>query len=90
MNATITPRLRRFGNERGQSMVEFAMVLPFLMVIVLGVVEVGYALLDQHVVTKLAREGANLISRDATLAGSGNGAPQHERTPDQLRRTARR
>jgi hypothetical protein len=67
MNARVTPRLRRLRHERGQSMVEFAMVLPFLLVIVLGVVEVGYALLDQHVVTKLAREGANLISRDATL-----------------------
>ena len=33
----------------------------------LGVVEVGYALLDQHVVTKLTREGSNLISRDTTL-----------------------
>jgi len=27
----------------------------------------GYALLDQHVVTKLAREGANLISRETPL-----------------------
>ena len=60
-------RTRTPPSRRGQSMVEFAMVLPFLLVIVLGVVEVGYALLDQHVVTKLAREGANLISRDATL-----------------------
>jgi hypothetical protein len=34
---------------------------------VLGVIEVGYALLDQHVVTKLAREGSNLISRDTSL-----------------------
>jgi len=67
MSATLPARARRLRNERGQSMVEFAMVLPFLLVIVLGVVEVGYALLDQHVVTKLAREGANLISRDATL-----------------------
>ena len=33
----------------------------------LGVVEVSYALLDQHVVTKLTREGSNLISRDTSL-----------------------
>jgi hypothetical protein len=32
-----------------------------------GVTEVGYVLLDQHVVTKLTREGSNLISRNATL-----------------------
>lgn len=52
---------------RGQSMVEFAMVLPLIMLLVLGVIEGGYALLDQHVVTKLSREGANLISRDTAL-----------------------
>jgi Flp pilus assembly protein TadG len=54
-------------NERGQSMIEFAMILPLMTVIVLGVVEVSYALIDQHVVTKLTREGSNLISRDLTL-----------------------
>jgi hypothetical protein len=47
--------------------VEFALVLPFLMVVVLGVTELGYALLDSHIVTKLTREGSNLISRDITL-----------------------
>jgi hypothetical protein len=51
----------------GQSLVEAAMVTPLLVVIALGVVEVGYALLDQHVVTRLTREGSNLISRDTSL-----------------------
>jgi Flp pilus assembly protein TadG len=60
---------RTFGSScRGQSIVEFALVLPFLMVVVLGVTEVGYALLDSHIVTKLTRESSNLISRDSTLA----------------------
>ena len=54
-------------NERGQAMVEFAVVLPLIVLILLGVIEVSYALLDQHVVTKLTREGSNLISRDASL-----------------------
>jgi hypothetical protein len=44
------------------------LVLPFLLLIILGVVEVGYLLLDQHVVTKLTREGSNLISRNTSLA----------------------
>ncbi len=43
------------------------MILPLVIVLSLGVIEVGYALLDQHVVTKLTREGSNLISRDVTL-----------------------
>jgi TadE-like protein len=55
------------SGSRGQAMVEFALVLPFLMVVVLGVTELGYALLDSHVVTKLTRESSNLISRDSTI-----------------------
>jgi hypothetical protein len=56
--------------DAGQSLLEFALVLPLLVVLVLGVCEAGYALLDQHIVTKLSREGSNLISRDVTLDAS--------------------
>jgi hypothetical protein len=59
--------MTRFSRADGEGLVEFALVLPVLMVIVLGIVEVGYALLDQQVVTKITREGSNLISRDVTL-----------------------
>jgi Flp pilus assembly protein TadG len=58
---------RRIGASNGQGLVEFAVALPLLLLLALGVVEVGYALLDSHVVTKLAREGSNLISRDTSL-----------------------
>jgi hypothetical protein len=54
-------------SSRGQSLVEFAFLMPLILAVTLGVVEVGYALLDQHVVTKLTREGSNLISRDVTI-----------------------
>jgi Flp pilus assembly protein TadG len=57
----------RNQSERGQSLIEFSLVLPLLLVTVLGVVEVSYALLDQHIVTKLTREGSNLISRSTAL-----------------------
>ena len=57
----------RLRSERGQSILEFAMMLPLVIVLVLGVTEISYALLDQHVVTKLTREGSNLISRDTSL-----------------------
>lgn len=56
-----------FASERGQTLVEFSLVLPLLLTLALGVIEVGYALMDQHVVTKMTREGANLISRNTTL-----------------------
>jgi TadE-like protein len=66
---------RRFGRRRsdeGQSALEFALVLPLLIGLVLGVVEVSYGLIDMHVTTSLSREGANLISRNTSLQDAAN------------------
>ena len=63
--------MRHRAGEQGQGLIEFAMLLPMLIIIVLGVVEIGYALVDQHVVTKITREGSNLISRDISLQDAG-------------------
>lgn len=71
MTTSAYRRITRLGTDGGQSIVEFAIILPFLLLICLGVVETAYALIDQHVVTKLAREGSNLISRDTTLQRAG-------------------
>ena len=58
---------KKLLDARGQSLIEFALLSPLILVVALGVIEFGYALLDQHVVTKLTREGSNLISRDTTI-----------------------
>ena len=58
-------------SSSGQSLVEFAMTLPLFLLMVLGVIEVSYALYDQHIITRLSREGSNLISRDTTLQDAG-------------------
>jgi hypothetical protein len=58
---------RRCADSSGQGLLEFAMVLPIFLLLVLGVVETGYAMLEQHVVTKVSREGSNLISRDTPV-----------------------
>lgn len=60
-------RARGLRDCSGQSLLEFSMILPLLLTLVLGVVEIGYALLDQQVITKVSREGSNLISRDTSL-----------------------
>ena len=59
--------------------------MPLVLVLSLGVVEVGYALLDQHVVTKLTREGSNLISRDASLQDAATAHAEHEQPPREFR-----
>lgn len=68
----MNPRLlvlfrRRTRSASGQSLIEFALVLPLVLLVALGVIETSWALLDDHVVTKLSREGSNLISRDTTI-----------------------
>ena len=63
-----TPHTRQaLHDTSGQSLIEFAIVLPLFLTVVLGIVEVGYALVDQHVTTRITREGSNLISRDVAL-----------------------
>ncbi len=59
--------MNRLRRETGQSMIEFAIALPMVTLLALGLVELSSALLDQHVVTRLAREGSNLISRDTSI-----------------------
>jgi Flp pilus assembly protein TadG len=47
------------GNrEKGSSAVEFALVLPVLMLILFGIVEFGFILYDKAIVTNASREGA--------------------------------
>jgi len=71
----------RARSDSGQSLIEFALVLPIILVLALGVIETSFALLDDHIVTKLSREGSNLISRDATLLDSATAMRQMANRP---------
>jgi Flp pilus assembly protein TadG len=62
---------RRLRAAQGQSIVEFALCLPLLLLLSLGVVETSNALMSQHVITKIAREGSNMISRETKLSAAG-------------------
>src|SRR5437762_13897752 len=53
--------------ESGQALCEFALTLPILMALVLGVIELGYALFQTQLITSMSREGSNLISRQVTI-----------------------
>ena len=59
-----TPHHSKYpASQNGQSMVELALVVPFLLVLSLGVADVGRALLFNNILTNMSREGANLASR---------------------------
>src|SRR5436189_1476834 len=53
--------------SRGQALAEFGIVLSLLMVVALGIFQVGYLIYQQYGAMNLAREGANLISRQSSL-----------------------
>ena len=56
-----------YADRRAASLIETAITLPLVLLIAFATIEVGYALLDSHTVTRLSREGSNLISRNTTL-----------------------
>lgn len=50
----------RTGNSRGQAVIEFALVLPLILIILLGITEFGRAFWTLNVISQAAREGARL------------------------------
>jgi Flp pilus assembly protein TadG len=53
-------RLRR--SESGAEVIEFALTLPLLMLVVLGIIEFGFVFQQYEVITNAAREGARIAS----------------------------
>ena len=49
-------------NERGASMVEFAIMLPLLLLVLFGMIDIGRMFLAQAMVTNGAREGARMAA----------------------------
>lgn len=52
--------LRR--NEKGQGLVEFALILPLLLLLVLGIIQFGIIFSSQIAITNAAREGARVAA----------------------------
>jgi Flp pilus assembly protein TadG len=67
----------RTGRDRGAAAVEFALLLPLLLLIVFGIIDFGRALNAQITLTQAAREGArlaalgqpNVVGRTQSAAG---------------------
>lgn len=50
------------GRDRGAAAVEFALLLPLLLLLVFGIIDFGRLLNAQVTLTQAAREGARLVS----------------------------
>jgi Flp pilus assembly protein TadG len=55
-------RRRGAGSDRGAAAVEFALLLPLLVLIVFGVIDFGRAINAQITLTQAAREGARALA----------------------------
>jgi Flp pilus assembly protein TadG len=62
-------RGRFLADENGQAMVEFALVLPILLIVLLGIVDFGRAWNARQVITDAAREGARVTVVNGSKAG---------------------
>ena len=55
-------KLRKLASERGAEVIEFAVVLPVLLLVVFGIVDFGFMFQRYVVVTNAAVEGARVAS----------------------------
>ncbi len=64
MAPVTTPRgsRRRLASERGAELVEFALAMPILLVILAGILDMGFLFKNYAIVTNAAREGARMAA----------------------------
>jgi Flp pilus assembly protein TadG len=60
MMNSLTRAARRGRRERGSELIEFTIVFPLLLLIVSGIVDMGFLFQSYEVVTNAAREGARI------------------------------
>jgi Flp pilus assembly protein TadG len=59
---------RRTDDEQGQTMVEFTLILPILLVVVFGIIQFGIAFNNYVALTDSVRAGARFAAVDRTSA----------------------
>jgi Flp pilus assembly protein TadG len=62
--------MERFWNQKGVAAVEFALVLPLLVMLAFGIIEFSLLLYDKAVITNASREGARagIVSQSPRVA----------------------
>src|SRR5207245_3258391 len=62
-----TGLVRPDWGRRGQTLAEVAITMPLLIIMVIGTLQFGWVIYQDHVAVKVAREAANMISRQVTF-----------------------
>ena len=78
-----SPPARGSRREAGQELVEFALILPLLLLLFLGIIEFGRAILAYNTIANAAREGARygIVDPDRHGRDRSSSARTHHR-PD--------
>jgi Flp pilus assembly protein TadG len=58
---------RRARRSRGTSIIEFTLVLPLLLIMIVALIEFGHLIQARLIVANVAREGGSIASRTLTL-----------------------
>src|SRR5687768_1788226 len=56
----MSSRRSRLVSERGQALIEFALIFPLLLLVMLGIVDFGFLFQRYEVLTNATREGARI------------------------------
>ncbi|MGM0929965.1 MAG: TadE/TadG family type IV pilus assembly protein [Actinomycetota bacterium] len=64
--------MKRMTSERGAAAVEFALVLPVLLLLLLGIVEFGRVYNAQMQLTAAARDGARVMTINSTVSSAAD------------------
>src|SRR5919197_2052805 len=65
----------RGGNERGQSLIEFALLLPIMLLIITGLIDLARAVWEENTLAYAAREGTRYL-----IVHGANGNPPADPT----------
>src|SRR5215469_14940436 len=66
------------NSERGAAAVEFALLLPLLVMLIFGMIDFGRAINAQITITQAAREGARVLALPGGTTAGSDGLPAYQ------------
>lgn len=70
LHSRLSRKPSRMNSTSGQALIEFATVALFLIVLVMGLIDFGRAIMIRQVMASVSREGSNLASRGTSTTNA--------------------